>query len=731
MKFLFFVLLIPSVCFSQDIFEPMIKQILLSSIIPDIGNSPTTIQMTIQPNNNAVIFETGYGVVTKPNFKVYFNDNGTQYTIDAYRLTRTMVKVRAGDVIKIGCDTAFPFTVRQYHDNLNRTAQTGFSGICSTDKIAPMNWAPTSSHITLADYNDAFTITHTGTRTPIFIREFDGTNWTLITSYILETNRDLTIWCVNKNIAIGTYTGASFTITGALYTVLNSHTTDARFIMPAYTGTQRTVTAGSYASFLTVCAAAVAGDQIVIPDGIYTMTSNPAFTANARAGHTSGAGLQFVSQSGNRNNCIFASGASAIFIFANNADTATDYFENITIRSEGNANPFDFTSGNLKCLGCKWAGVYESGSGGIGELVNVAMDASKDAVNTYFVDCETDSSYADEWDFNATTGVRFTNVANCSNIMVNCTGNFAGNFFNSQIITSHFGLSITVSGGTFNDAYEDEIGVQYTNGSFCYSEFLTITPGTRVGENQGAVFFGCNLTLTTSSAMQTYSVGSFAVGNYFNYINYAATAAFSTLIRNGNFTNFNHNIFNYTSGSRARAIFYNAQKGTPSSVGNIFSGAWPYVLITNGSTIGATTIITFTGNTIYGSAVGISIEDIYSKLILGDNALAANSTYLTIGRGGYYISKGYNIMGSYSGSETWKPATGEITTSSAEISSTTFIPIANGNADAGQGDNSQYNYIGSRDPFMLRWIGSNSRTPIGARGSLSYNSSDIILIDAN
>lgn len=725
MKFLL-LLLLPCFVSGQDEFDPTYVRYPFQTITPDAGSSPTTTQAIIQPGNNAIRLQFGYVASYYNHFFIYYNDNGTSYKIDAYRMTTLLLKCAAYDVIKIGCDSSFPISFQQYADPLVRPTPTGVSATCQTDSVAPMQWFPAAAHLVLPDKCNSFTIAHNGTQRTVFVKENDGYNWGNITAYIVEANKDLTIFCVNKNIALGTYTGLSLSITAPLYTLVNSHSYNTTFAFRAITGTVRNVTAGSGASLVAALNAFVLGDLVSVPAGNYHCETAPAWTANIAAGHKGAAGLTLVGATGNRGDVVIYVNDVAVSAWTlnNSTDTNGVYFANFTIRGDSSDNPIDLISGHHYWYNMRVAGSYYAGSGGVGELLNIAMNTASQPVSFYAAFVNIDSGYADHFDANAfATGTTWAQIQACSIVCVSCGATFGGNFANSQLFTSHFEMPYTVSGGLWNDANANT----FANGAgptYGYLEFLTVTPGSRAGGVQQCSCFGCILTLTTSGALSAATTTS---GSYFNNITLAATSS-SSLVRNINAANINHNVFN-PSGSGLRGYFYNATTGTPVYVGNLFLGTWGDANYSTSATSGSTAVIRLIGNSFVGNGVAVYLGDLFDSTTIANNAFKSNTTNVDVVGSAIYKSYGHNVMASVTG--TYTSGTGDITNAASALDGN-YTPTVGGNVDAGQGDNTQVGYIGGKDWRMLDWIQAPSLMPVGASctevdGSNNVRSAAVVL----
>lgn len=702
-----------------------ISKFPIFTVTTDNSTTPTTTLFTIASGNNAFLLNTGYINTTQtinPKFNIYIRINGgTAIVVEAYRLTRQIFTCNAGDTIAIGTVGAMTFTAVQYTHSLTLPNPSGVTGTANSDKVYPGNWAPTAPHVILTAYNSAFKISATGTRTPLFIREFDGINWTLVSFYILEATRDLTISTVHKKIAIGTYDGSGVGIVAPTGSTIGGTSTDTRIVFPAITGTTYTVSAGSESDLRAKCALAKAGDAIVLPAGTYNMTSainQTIFTANIAAGHQATDGITIMGATGIASDVVIVPTQLGFsFSYTVNASGLIGtYFKDFTIDATNNTEGIQGLGGKtyMKNVVSKNPVI---GGGGATDLITFQLASNGSSVMLMAVDCIAHDADGDCWNFaGGGDGAAINNQ--CSIVLSNCQGIRCGGYANSQCLTTHFGLGVIVSGGFWSDSFQDVFASESnsTATAISFLEFLTVTPGARVsGVNQSSAF-GCNLQVRVAknqSGLQAATTG----GGYewcFNDITLVSTQ--NSVVRNQVF--FDHNIFRTSSATTNQAgIFYNQNTST-TFYGNICtgftSGTTAAGILHNAFTSGTGTTVSYYGFTLVGNNDGIRGGESAAVIQYGNTASATNTSGITNIPNSVtnYVSEGYNIFNPTGAN--YVAGTSDITNADASLDSN-YIPTASGNADTGQGNDTVYGFIGSRDIYGLIWIYDTSYVSRGAR----------------
>lgn len=691
----------------------------ISSVNTEISSNPSTTLFTIPNGATGVCIYTGFRVYKNFKFNLYVKKNGA--FIDAVTVLkgqqceRWLIAGSPGDTIALGTDTeSIPLDISGAIVPITNTVPSAVTANANADDINPDDWVPVSPHVILPELGSPIKINSTGSWRIIYIKEYDGTNWSKIASYSIPPGYSPTIVCAQTRIALGTTDGGTISVTGPTGTVIGGTKQTYSIPFPAITGATYTPT--DETTLRAACAAAVAGDAIQLPSSTITLTQalgSSNFTANIGAGRIGAEGIT-----------IFGSGSSSVikvadinngFLFTQTSATMPLWWRDFVldcsnIATQSNARPI-FINGIHR-----WQNVTIQNqliNTANFDLMTVNVFAPSASIDMLYYKCTMSNSTNDCWQFfgDSTSASRNMKIK-----LVNCLGTGAGSqgtFNNSQNYTTHNQLDIQLIACRANT---DGSGNQIANGgATCWCYWTSVVPGsnTNVGW-QDSNRFQC-YRLSPSGSQQSIGtnldgVGFMDVGNYwdgalmsqFGSVYGPGSAAYGTVLIEGN----------YIKALGTRAFFPNTATGSISIGPNIVDTANEGVRFNNITTPTGKTF-SYTGLTIVNSgAVGTAYNggSTAGTLAVLNTACKGN----TNGTAGFVAATNTSNYGVYdpANSANFTFGGNDISNADAALDANLF-PTASGNCDA---TGTAYSYIGSRDAFNFIHIYSSTTTPKGARG---------------
>lgn len=419
----------------------------VQSVVTETGTTPSVTAVTLGATQNAVRVFADLVAAAEPFFYLYVKRNSDSVQkVKIYAWSARIFSGAAGDAFAFS--TSDGRTLSMAAQAVPAVLESSFpvTGTANADNGCPPYWAPAAAHITLAAAGSAFQLADTSTGEIVFIREFDGTQWTPTRWVRKQSGRATSIRCTYQQIAVATLDGATLSIAAPTGAVIGGTSTGmVNTFLPTVTGTTRNVT--DVATLKTAIAAAVAGDEIVLATGTYALDvaiTEISFTLNnGQNGKIGMEGILIRGATGNPADVVLTGDGtgtngnwnveSGPALFAGFKDLSWDLagknmglttnhgrwaLEDVNITGVQVTHPdawlFDNVGGALTLEALR-----VSISDGFSDLFNGNGDAS----------------------FNATSRARF----------VNCSGVRAGVGSADQCLTTHLGLPVEWYGGLLSD----------------------------------------------------------------------------------------------------------------------------------------------------------------------------------------------------------------------------------------------------------------------------------------
>jgi hypothetical protein len=692
------------------------NEITLSVVVPsypiatfasDVGTTPTTTRLTVGSGHDCIVIDTGATSIEEMEFDLYVKLNATTRKIRTGRFCRLILGATAGDTVSfatsdgrsVGCFSSIKPT--------SFSVPSGTSGTANADAAEPRLWTATSPHVTLAALNQSIRVAAPASAwRDIFVREYDGTTWGSVVWYRLHPTYtgDVVIACFNKQIAIATQDGSTVSVTAPSGATIGG-TSTAYSCITAATGTSRVVTANSESDLRAKMALATAGDEIVLPDGTYTLTvaiSQSTFTANGGP-H----GITIRSQSGIAANCTIKLAATANSWRFNPAGTPAGAHQVKGIT-------FDCASAN--CAGVQYTSNYllrfedvRFVDSRVGTTNNFAyVGVGSNATNSIFnrIYCYGASQDGLNFTGDGTVAVGPT--------LVNCVSEYAGASDSAQCLTTHSGLKLNVLGGHYLDAQLNVIANGGSPNPTIFVEFVRISKGTRLCNYRHVGVFGmiceswggtegCGGLNTDGfiSHMVVDDSTTTAAGNAFSLIMQPVAYSF---VRTPSATRKGFSWSTVASGTQR--IEFNAFPNMGSNDNVAFSSF----------AAGSTAAIQLRNNTFANCIVAIRGGEDEASLLVRNTACSGNSFSIVVSSNASRITSDYNrfdptatLTGGSFGANT--------TTNVDAALDSKLIPTSAGNCD-NTGDPSLYDWIGGRDFTGWPLVYSLGESSVGARSRL-------------
>jgi hypothetical protein len=664
----------------------------LFSITPSTGAAVTP--LVVSPTANAVRFFAPYDYTNPAYYDLLVSlDGGT--TVETHRCyvyQGRYIILPSGSNVTVGCDGRI-LTGHFVKLALDSVPSIGANPVTASIDInvagVPL-WSPSASHIQFSPTSERiFSIAGDTVERTVFISEYDGAMWTPPRFVILQPGRSTTVICSYRNVALACYDTLTVAVTAPTGATLTSDTAGMSLPSVPFTGVSRVC--NNTTEFLSACAAALAGDEIVLNAGTYTLGSIltvSAFTANNAAGRLGMEGITLRGATGNKADVVIV----GILNFINeNASTQLAAIKDLTINSTDlavgtSAGSLHFRCGKWSVTNIRVTGIVTTSTA----LVALTATGTRNLI-VRFLDCEVDNGAEDLIDGNG---------ANSGNIIeiIRCVGKRPANVASSQCITMHFGMHADIWGGLYTDSTAAHIDHdQHT--SWCNAWFVTVTQGIGTGVAQilKTNAFGCTAALAPGVNIAGYK--SWSVFNRLSGGNVYRESIPNVWIA--------HNFLKPLTGIGIRA-FFNSVGGKKITY-NIFENYNEAVLL-GFYVSGATEVTEVVGNTVKSGNPAIFFQTGSLPGLLKNNAAAGNAVSLRIDGAGW-VTGSHNTFDP-TVSANYPAGTNDVLNADAELDSFLF-PVPGGNCD-GTGTN-HLNMLGLSDPWGYPLIYGLNRLSKGAR----------------
>ena len=669
----------------------------VASLVTQTSQTPTDTGITLNGVQNAIrIFSepTDFRTTTPwTDYWIKINSEPVKQLRLYYWQSRYIV---APTGATIGIGTTNGATIKYHAVNLNLDAVPALPGSTTTatancDKSCPPYWIPTAAHITFPPTTPAetrvFSVETSATHQPFFVSEYDGTSWTPPRFYKQDPNKATVIQCSYTQVALATYDGRTISITAPTGTTIGGSSALISITLPTPTQTYNVSTVGDLETRLL---AAVSGDRIVLADGTYSLT---------QAIDERWAGVQLISQSNNPDACIITGNTFTIRgALPAPADTTPNYIRGIRFTVDDGILLEDAT---FRVDNCKFENTVS------GDCFNYS---SPNAGNSLLVvNSDASNAEADCWNFD---GESLSAITDRDVHLVCCTGETAGNNNNSQILTTHTGLPISVFGCVFSNAQFNISANDGTDGATTYSFFSNFTRGARQGGVIHTSLFGCYCDHGTGP-------GDNQENSYFSYRKASPVGVGGTGIAR-NFTGKILSSYLEIDTGVGRVVFNNSVGGGEVRA-SIMDNAGEAILLDFISGGPHSPAFECINNTFINNTEAIQ-QNTELPLNLVNSAAKDNGSSIVTTSGGFAEITGSsntldaNVDADYTG------LTGDTLAVDAALDSA-LRPTASGNCDEnGTVPNTQI--LGLSDPFGLVLVQDVATIPRGARARL-VNNADI------
>lgn len=666
----------------------------IQTIVTEASTTPSATKMTLNSNQNAIQIWSGEQAVAEESFYIYVAVNGGAVKkIRAYRWQGIIVNATYKATIAIG--TSDGRTLKAAAMRAPSTLETisGVTGTAFADEGVAGFWTPTSPHVLLLSENSNFKISSNGAERTVFMSEYDGSAWSPVTFVVVPASTDIKVRCTYKKIALATLDASTVGITAPTGATIGGSSSSMTLGI-SKTGATYNVTANDEADLRAKLALAVAGDEVVIPSGTYTMTANitqASFTANVSAGNVGGEGVIIRSATGVAADVTIAPNNSTTgFSFVQSNATLYTYLKGITVDVTGVAAGAFFQGGKWKVEDCRFTGISTTVT-----APACAMDSSVSVIDFQALRVQVDNCVEDGFDGN---GNGSDSAGRGSTIkLYKCTGFASGTTNdNQQVVTTHNGQRLEVYGGNFYDARAAVFANDSNAASVSHLFFTTISDGAsgRHGAASDITGFFVN---SDSSLADSFlpDPGGYLIGCNVTRDGYTSGI---TAIRFAAATDAPANIpivANRITINTGRCIFPSVGGGT--YMFNILqSTSGEAIRLNNYVATGSTANSNFYNNTLKGSAIALSYGDVNLPSVLRNNACTTNTNSIA----GVTAPIDATIDGNYNVLDPavdvdYTPGANDTTGVDAALDSNDF-PTDAGNCDS-NGDSSLYDWVGGID----------------------------------
>lgn len=675
----------------------------LQSVGTDTGTTPSATRITLGSSQNAVRVFADLVAASEPFFYLYVKRNSDSVQkVKIYAWSARIFSGAAGDTFAFS--TADGRTLSMAAMTVPAVLETAIvmTPTPNSDRGVPPYWSPSIARVTLASAGSMFWLMDDSTSNVVFIKEFDGTNWTPPRWVRRQAGRNTAVRCTYRQIALATLDGSSLSIGLSSFSDSVSGAAAGAMtnpFMPVATGATHNVT--NAATLQSAIALAVAGDEIVLATGTYTLTAaigTTSFTANhlVNPGRVGPGGILFRSATGNPADVTItgnASGQNGRWLFeADNVSFCG--FKGLTFDFTGIDARFDIQRGSIAFEDVRMTGVASvaqsmflfGGQSGLG-----IIEALRLTVEDSSSDCFSGQG-------NASMG-----ASRCR--FVDCIGRRSdpSNQAN-QCLTTHNGLPVEWYGGLLSDAHTNVAAPDLIT-SPIYLFFPTVTKGAHTSGLQNCTIFGGDI--------DGFVGGQIGAEGGCLFAKISITPVGSNNIFRTPTARCEHNILSSTSAATgARACFTSNNSGNSDGFRyNVNSGFTEAYLegFSSGPGGSAGTI----GNTYITNTNAIGISDANIVSVCKNNACKGSSngilcTATSMGN----LTTDYNTIDPNIDAD-FVPGANDLVAGDAALDAF-FFPTAAGNCD-GNGDTTVEDFIGDSDPWGYVRVYKASRVSRGAR----------------
>ena len=619
-------------CFPQPTTSPVYfkavpHDTLFADITTDASTNPTTTQLVLRTNQNAFRVWTGEQDVAEPYFDLFVKINGVPLPpVRLYRWQSRILSAPLGAAIALGTVDGRGMSLVGVTASANLETPAGVTNTAWCDAAGPPLWSPAAPQVVLPGENMAFSIASPGYELPVFISEYDGVRWTPPRFVILETNVTVTIRATFRYVALANYAGVPLTVIAPSNSVVGGVST--AMSLPGSKG--RVWLCTNTADFTNAVSKAVAGEQIVLADGVYELDQiflADHFTANMILGNIGPEGITIRSASGNRDHCVLTGvGTNGGWNITGVGMKQPALFQGVTFNFSNMVVGFWPFGGKWRMQDVRFTGRGPCDGDRAGNVNFRALE--NDALQVDMLRVQCDNSDGRAFTFSGVQNLGVTNAGSRVRL-VDCTGFTAGSNFVDRVLLASYQLPVAVYGGDYSDAQDTLVDASYGNTVHCF--WTRFSDGARVAHLRGVSLFGCIFTTGTSDIEP--QTNSYVL---FSSLNATYPYAVYTLIyaaTDGQIVSHNR-----LRGNAGRALW--SYRGGAVYEGNILEG-WTDGILAGWYSSGSTNPVRVTGNTFVRCAR--AMEDLQGsfRMTATNNACfqsAESSVYLDTSATNLFLS---------------------------------------------------------------------------------------------
>lgn len=678
----------------------------LLTINTDASTTPTTAHITLKDGLNAVKIFSGNQPKEEGNYFLYVRRNGgTAVKILMHRYISKIINASPGETLSFGTSDGRELQIAGMVVPTSLSLSGAEAETITPDIAGPPLWTPQNAHVILPSRNMSISLSYgAGAPKAIFMSEFDGLNWSYPKLIKLMPNTLIHVRCTYSLIAFANYDGSDIDLILPTGSEIVEQSNSMTFGI-VKTGTTRNVTAGSESDLRTKLSEAVAGDEVVLPAGTYTLTvaiSQAIFVANG----STGSGIIVRGETGDADDVIIVPFAGSNR-FNIDTPTATNelLFKDLTFSMNGIASsgitvgPGKFRFENVKFLGTQTDN----------DALFTFRTSGSGAIDLKCLFCEFSDGNGDN--ING-SGNNTIHDVNSTVQFIGCTCENAGSGSdNYQCIASTNGLNYEIYGGTWSDA---RVNVILNSNAIGYLFFTTVSNGARKCGISTVNMFCVNYISDRLDGVDAISLdaadNSYMIGCYVN--KYAAS--FMKAI--GTFGSvdiglYEGNVFDMiTTASSSRTIF--AQVGGSTFRFNLIIGSAEALRVSSYSS-GNSNPVTIYNNSIVGATTAFYLDDatLVSNLVNNASSASTNGLFVTVGNKSRVVGS-YNVLDP--SITNYTSGTQDVTNQDAALTNFYYAPTQGGNCD-NTGTPLIYDWVGGLDPFGFTARHKSTTAAKGAR----------------
>lgn len=656
--------------------------------------TPAANTFTMQSGTNAFrLFAEGEApyTPTEPWLDVYVKINAEAVKqVRIYWYQARYIVAPAGASIGLGVvggKTLAVHTASLDLDSIPVLPASTATATANCDKAGPPIWVPSAPHITWQDTTPqserVFQVpAATGEAKVFFVSEYDGTDWTPPRFYWQELTKPVLVQCAYDQAAIANYAGTSLGITTIDTATVGG--SSSSMTLPTFSVTGATRNASTVPELMTAVAAAVSGDEIVLANGTFSLAADITDASFTAAGQNGAEGILIRSASNDPSLCTITGGSLAL---SHGGSTVETRIQGIGFNYSGLDKQFSLLGGKYTVENCDIFGPVTSL-----DLFDVGTGFGFD------VDCLVLNSSIHNGSDGEDVINGSGNAAAFKGLLINVEAYGSGTAANSQVLTGHFGSDWVCFGCDFSGGKGSDL-VANDGSTLNYLYF------SRFGlENSGTVD-----RVRHSSALGC--IGALADPATSNWVLMSEGKAVLNQFRNytGGTNKVRHNYLKGT-GAETRVFFNNSAGGGHLSY-NIIENVSEGVLMQFSSA--AQTRSYFRGNTFSNNNTAFRLVEANLPTTLENNACVGNTTSIDTTTSAMSVYQGSSNILDPAVDADYIAQTGDVVGADAQLN-TSFIPVAAGNADNGQGA-AITEPLGLSDWAGLVYLYADGAQPIGAR----------------